>query len=181
METKKLQSTLDSFRKYVIQQSRSNLSRTDKNVSKQLYNSINGKFKVSKNSIEGYFEMEKYGEFQDKGVKGFRSSSKAPNSPFQFGKSFGSGNGGLTKGIENWVTRRRLQFKDRQTGKFLTYKSTAFIITRSIYAKGIKPSEFFSKPFEAGFKKLPDDLIESYGLDVETFLKYTLKDNGKTN
>lgn len=180
METKKLQSTLDSFRKYVIQQSRSNLSKTDKNVSKQLYNSIDGKFKVSKNSIEGYFEMEQYGIFQDKGVKGKFSSSKAPNSPYKFGSGTGV-KGGLTKGIENWVTRRRLQFKDRQTGKFLTYKSTAFIITRSIYAKGIKPSEFFSKPFEAGFKKLPDELIESYGLDIETFLKYTLKDNGKTN
>ena len=178
MDAVKTQSTLDSFIKYVVQQSKSNLSKKDKNVSKHLYNSIGGKAKAGKNSIEAYFEMESYGMFQDKGVKGKFSSAKAPNSPFKFGSGTGI-KGGLTSGIENWVTRRRLQFKDRQTGKFMTYKQTAFMITKSIYAKGMKPTEFFSRPFELGFKKLPDDLVEAYGLDVETFLKYTLKDNGK--
>ena len=178
MDAVKTQSTLDSFIKYVVQQSKSNLSKKDKNVSKHLYNSIGGKAKAGKNSIEAYFEMESYGMFQDKGVKGKFSSAKAPNSPFKFGSGTEI-KGGLTSGIENWVTRRRLQFKDRQTGKFMTYKQTAFMITKSIYAKGMKPTEFFSRPFELAFKKLPDDLIEAYGLDVETFLKYTLKDNGK--
>lgn len=178
MDATKTQSTLDSFIKYVVQQSKSNLSKKDKNVSKQLYNSIAGKASAKKNSIEAYFEMESYGMFQDKGVKGKFSSAKAPNSPFKFGSGTGK-KGGLTNGIENWVTRRRLQFKDRQTGKFLSYKQTAFMITKSIYAKGMKPTEFFSRPFELAFKKLPDELIEAYGLDVETFLKYTLKDNGK--
>lgn len=180
MDAVKTQSTLDSFIKYVVQQSKSNLSKKDKNVSKQLYNSIAGKASAKKNSIEAYFEMESYGMFQDKGVKGKFSSAKAPNSPFKFGSGTGK-KGGLTSGIENWVTRRRLQFKDRETGKFLSYKATAFMITKSIYAKGMKPTEFFSRPFELAFKKLPDELIEAYGLDVETFLKYTLKDNGKEN
>ena len=178
MDAIKTQSTLDSFIKYVVQQSKSNLSKKDKNVSKQLYNSIAGKASAKKNSIEAYFEMESYGMFQDKGVKGKFSSAKAPNSPFRFGSGTGK-KGGLTSGIENWVTRRRLQFKDRETGKFLSYKQTAFMITKSIYAKGMKPTEFFSRPFELAFKKLPEELIEAYGLDVETFLKYTLKDNGK--
>jgi len=179
MDATKTQSTFDSFIKYVVQQSKSNLTKKDKNVNKQLYNSINGKASVKKNSIEAYFEMEQYGMFQDKGVKGKLSSSKAPNSPFRFGSGTGQ-KGGLTKGIENWVIKRRLQFKDRQTGKFLTYKQTANLITRSVYSTGIKPSEFFSRPFELAFKKLPDDLIEAYGLDVETFLKYTIK-NGEKN
>jgi hypothetical protein len=171
------QKTLDSFIKYVVQQSKSNLSKGGRNVSKQLYNSIGGKANVRNNSFEAYFEMEKYGEFQDKGVKGKFSSSKAPNSPFKFGSGTGQ-KGGLTNGIENWVTKRRFQFKERSTGKFLTYKQTAFIITRSIYAKGMKPTNFFSKPFDLGFAKLPEELIEAYGLDIETFLKYTLKENG---
>lgn len=177
MDAIKTQSTLDSFIKYVVQQSKSNLSKKDKNVSKQLYNSISGKAEARKNSIEVYFLMEEHGKFQDKGVKGKFSSAKAPNSPFKFGTGTGR-KGGLTEGIENWVTKRRLQFKDRQTGKFLTYKQTAHLITRSVYAKGIEPSNFFSRPFELAFKKLPDDLIEAYGLDVETFLKYTIK-NGE--
>jgi hypothetical protein len=40
--------------------------------------------------------------------------------------------------------------------------------------KGTKPTEFFSKPFEMAFKRLPDDIIEAYGIDVENFLKYTI-------
>ena len=123
--------------------------------------------------------MEDYGKFQDLGVKGKSSSSKAPNSPFKFGSGTGQ-KGGLTRGIESWVTSRRFQFKDRTTGNFLSYKETAFLITRSIYQKGIKPKQFFTRPFEIAFAKLPDELVEAYGLDLELFLKQTIK-NGEKN
>ena len=39
---KEVNLVLQRFRDYVIQQSRSNLSKGDKNVSKQLYNSLKG-------------------------------------------------------------------------------------------------------------------------------------------
>ena len=57
----------------------------------------------------------------------------------------------------------------------MSYENTAYLIRNSIYNKGLKPTMFFSKPFEDGFLRLPDDVIEAYGLDVENFLKYTLK------
>jgi hypothetical protein len=110
--------------------------------------------------------MEQYGEFQDKGVRGKSSSSKAPNSPFRFGSGTGR-KGGLTEAMQSYVKRRRIQFKDRKTGRFLSYQSTAFLIARSIYQKGIKPSLFFTKPFVAAFKRLPDDLIEAYSIGLE--------------
>ena len=47
-----LKEALDNFGKYVVQQSRSNLTKKDKNVSKGLYNSIKYDTKVSKNSFE---------------------------------------------------------------------------------------------------------------------------------
>jgi hypothetical protein len=47
----------------------------------------------------------------------------------------------------------------------MSYQSTAWLITRSIYSKGIKPSLFFTKPFEAAYKNLPNVLIEKYGLE----------------
>jgi hypothetical protein len=118
--------------------------------------------------------MEEYGQYLDKGVKGKFSSAKAPNSPFKFGSGTGK-KGGLSQGIENWVTKRRFQFKDRETGKFLSFKQTPALKTRSNYLKGTKPTVFFSRPFELAFKRLPDDIIEAYGLDVENFLKYTIK------
>lgn len=71
-------------------------------------------------------------------------------------------------------TTKRIQFKSKQSGKFLSYQSTSFLIARSIYHKGIKPSLFFTKPFEKAFERLPDELVEAYGLDLEQFLKYTI-------
>ena len=164
---------LQKFTKYVVSQSKANLTRKDKNVRGKLHKSIKGDSFVGANSIGVYFEMEDYGEFQDQGVKGKTSSAKAPNSDFRFGSGTGE-EGGLTKGINQWVRDRGFQFRDEESGRFLSYESTAFLITRSIYNKGIEASRFFSKPFEKGFERLPDELVEAYGLDVEKFLKDTL-------
>ena len=165
--------TLQAFNKYVIKQARTNLTKGDKNVSKKLYDSLKATTKVNPNSIENYIEMEQYGQFLDLGVKGKVSSAKAPNSPFKFGSGTGK-KGGLTEGIRGWVKARRFQFKNRETGKFMSYEQTAQLITRSIYLKGTKPTLFFSKPFAEGFKSLPDELIKAYGLDIESFMKFTL-------
>jgi hypothetical protein len=170
VETNKV---LTKFSKYVVTQSRANLTRKDKNVKGNLYKSIKGETFTGKNSIGLYFEMEDYGEFQDKGVKGVSSSAKAPNSPYRFGSGTGR-KGGLTEGINQWVKDRRFQFKDNETGRFMSYEQTAFIITRSIYQKGIEASRFFSKPFEVGFERLPNELIEAYALDVEKLLQQTV-------
>ena len=163
---KSIQEELNKFAKYVIQQSRSNLSKSDKNVSKELYNSLGYNVEVTSKGAELGFSMEQYGEFQDKGVRGKSSSAKAPNSPFRFGSGTGK-KGGLTNSIDKWVRRRGIQFKDRKSGRFLSYQSTAFLISRSIYQKGIKPSLFFTKPFVAAFKRLPDELIEAYSIGLE--------------
>lgn len=173
-ELKNVHDVLRRFRDYVIQQSRSNLSKSDKNVSKELYNSLKGEIVTQDNySIVG-FSMADYGQFQDKGVRGASSSAKAPNSPFKFGSGTGK-KGGLTNAIEKWVQARRIQFRNRENGKFMSYKQTGYIITRSIFHKGIKPSLFFTKPFEMGYKKYIDtDLIKAFGQDVDTMIDYNL-------
>ena len=59
---------------------------------------------------------------------------------------------------------------------FLTdLSASAFLIRNSIWNKGIATTNFFERPFELAFAKLPDELVESYGLDVEELLKYSLK------
>ena len=174
------QKTLEKFRDYVIQQSRNNLTKDGKNVSKQLYNEIKGNVKVSKNSFQIDFDMPMYGQFQDKGVKGKFKTSKAPKSPFRFGSGSGV-KGGLTKGIEKWVQTKGIQFRQKEgkgvKGQFLSYKNTAFLISRSIYTTGLRPSLFFTKPFEKGYEKYIDqDLINQFALDVESLIDYSLKD-----
>lgn len=165
---------LDNFGSYIVQQSKTNLSKKRKKDTGELYNSISYELSVSKNSFQVSFKMTDYGEFVDLGVKGVSSSFKAPNSPFKFGTGTG-GTGGLTKGVTGWVKRKRIQFKNKGNGKFMSYEQTAFLIRNSIWNKGIETTNFFSRPFELAFKRLPDDLIETYALEVEDLLKYSLK------
>lgn len=165
---------LTTFAKRIKQQSKSNLTKKDKKDTSDLYDSIDYELKVSKNSFRLSFVMEDYGIFVDKGVKGKTSSSKAPTSPFKFGSGTGR-KGGLTDGINGWVKRKRIQFKERGTGRFMSYDSTAFLITRSIYNTGIRTTNFFTKPFENEFNKLPEQVVEAYGLEVNTFLKDIFK------
>jgi hypothetical protein len=166
MEKQEVQKALERFRNHVVSVSKRNLTNKNRNVSKKLYNSIKGDVKAMPNSFSLQFYMEYYGAYQDLGVQGKNSISKAPNSPFRFGKGTGK-KGGLTEGIKEWVRKRRFQFKDKKTGKFLSYESTAFLITRGIYNKGIRPSMFFTKPFEAAYRNLPDELVKSFALDTQ--------------
>ena len=184
---------LNEFKKFVVQQSRSRLTKGRKkygsyNDTKKLYNSIKGEVSVIKNNAFSLsFFMEDYGKFQDKGVKGKDPSKvspnakitgqQAPNSPYRFGTGSAKGKWGqFIASLEKWAKRRNVRFRDEK-GKYVkgNYKSLAYVIAGNIYNRGLKPSLFFTKPFEQGFKKLPDELLEAYGLDVEEFLKYTLK------
>ena len=162
---------LDAFGKYVVKQSKVNLTRKKKKDTGELYKSIDYDLFVSKTeaSFSLSFKMADYGDFIDKGVKGVSSSAKAPNSPYKFGTGSGA-KGGLTNGIDQWVSRKRIQFQDRKSGKFMSYKQTAFLIRRSIWFKGIETTNFFSKPLEDAFKRLPDALVEAFGLEVDNIL-----------
>ena len=90
MKQSEVQKELERFRDYVIKEARTNLTRSQKNVSKGLYESLKGNVKAMPNSFSMDFEMNQYGQFQDKGVKGANPSlvkngkQKAPNSLFSF-------------------------------------------------------------------------------------------------
>lgn len=158
--------SLENFRKYVSSQARRNLTRLDKNNSKGLYKRLDGVLNVSPNSIQLSWDLG-YGNFQDKGVSG---TEKKYDTPYSYKSKMPP-----IKPLSDWAKRKGIRLRDEQ-GKFQkgNYKTIGFLIARSIFRKGIKPSLFFTKPFEQGFKNLPDQLIEAYGLDVEEFLKFTL-------
>jgi len=156
---------LNRFAKYVISQSRANLTRGKKNSSKDLYNSLDSEVKVSKNSFELSFLMEDYGLFQDKGVSGVK---KKYNTPYSYTSKMPP-----PSKMDKWIVKKGIAPRDKN-GKFISRKSLQFMIARSIYNNGIKPSLFFTKPFEKAFKGLSKDLVEAYKLDVEQLMKNTI-------
>ena len=181
-----VQAVLTRFRDFVISESKKNLNKGGKygsyNNTSSLKNSLKGEIVSEGDFSIVAFKMNDYGYYQDKGVKGKSSSAKAPNSPFRFGTGTGK-KGGLTKSILQWVQAKRFQFRNKVNGKntkkgtLMSYQQTAYLISRSIFHKGIKPSLFFTKPFEAGYKKYIDtDLMKAFSQDIDTIFDYNLTD-----
>ena len=121
--------------------------------------------KISQNSFELNFSMENYGEFQDKGVSGVK---KKYDTKFNYTTKMPP-----PSKLDKWIVKRGIAPRDK-SGKFINRKSLQFLIARKIYNNGIKPSLFFTKPFENEYKKISDNLIEAFGLDAEQFMAYTL-------
>ena len=157
---------LQKFQRYVVRESRSNLKKMKKNSSGKLYNSIKGNVKVSKNSFELDFEMLPYGQFQDKGVSGVK---KKYDTPFTYRDKMPP-----SRAFDKWMIKRGIAPRNKE-GQFQTRKGLAYAIARGIYFNGIKPSLFFTKPFEKAYKKLSPELVESFGLDVESLMDFTLE------
>jgi len=186
---KNVQAELNAFAKYVISQSRANLTRAKKGGG-SLYKSLDSNINVSKNSFSLEFIMEDYGIFQDKGVKGKDPSKvspnakitgqQAPNSKYKFGSGKTGNYRGFVLSIEKWAKKKNVRLRDKK-GKFTkgNYKTIAHIIAGNIYNRGIKPSLFFTKPFEKAFKNLDKDIVKAFRLDVEALLETTVKDNLK--
>tara|TARA_Y100000401_G_C8291183_1_gene208815 strand:+ start:179 stop:697 length:519 start_codon:yes stop_codon:yes gene_type:complete len=165
-KSKRVKSTLDKFRKFVVQESKNQLKKQKKSASGKLLNSITSKLKVSESSFSLDFFMQEYGIYQDKGVSG---TKKKYNTPFSYTTKKPPANK-----LDKWTIKRGIAPRDDK-GRFITRKGLNFIIARSIFEKGIKPSLFFTKPFEKAFKKLPNDIVDLFALDVEEFIAFSLK------
>jgi hypothetical protein len=153
MNGENTQRVLDKFGKYLVKESRKNLTRKKKNVTNSLYESLDYDVKAMPNSFEFDFLMNEYGEWVDKGRK---AGKNPPFSP-----------------LRKWVQDRRIQFRSNK-GKFQSYDQTAWAIVKSIGKKGIPASNFYSRPFNLGYAKLPNEIVEAYALDVEDFLEFTI-------
>ena len=166
MLNNEVEKELKRFTDYVIKQAKSNLTRLKKNSSKSLYDSLKGNVKVSKNSFELGIEMEDYGTYQDRGVSGKKVKY---NTPYSYSTKMPPPNK-----LDKWIVRKGIAPRDK-SGKFISRKSLQFLIARSIFNKGIKPSLFLTKPFEQAFKTLPDELIEKFGLEVLDLFDFTIQ------
>lgn len=169
---------LNAFGKEVLRQSRSNLTRQGKRDTNGLYKNIDFELDVFKNSFSMDFGMriggrlqKGYMDFVDQGVSG---TEKKYNTPYSFRNKMPP-----RKNILEWVNRKRLRLRDPETGRFKKggQNSLAYLIQRSIFKKGIRPSMFFTRAFENAFRQLPDELEEAFALDVEDLIEFTFRKN----
>ena len=91
MKFKQLESVMNDYAKYVIQQSKSNLTKNKKGGG-ALYNSLDYKVIEDNQAMLVEFMMEDYGVYVDRGVKGVNSTypeTAKAKSPFQYGSGTG--------------------------------------------------------------------------------------------
>jgi hypothetical protein len=162
---------LSEFAEYVISGAKANLKKQKKNTSGKLDKSLDYKIKVTKNSIQLDFLGEDYLEFIDKGVSGIK---KKYNTPFSYKKKGGLKGMPPPSAFDKWNVKKGRAARDDK-GRFLSRKQLNFATAVGVFYYGIKPSKFFTSPFEMAFDSLPNELVEAYGLDVEEFIKLTLK------
>ena len=171
MKTDNIERYLNSFGKYVVQQSRSNLTKAKKNNTKDLYNSISFKVTTNAQGFSVQFFMASYGQFVDKGVSGTQTKrtfkdykGKVIKSPYSYKNSKGHSQP-PSSALDKWVVRKGIAPRDA-SGKFMSRKSITFLIARSIGRKGIQGISFFQKPLGLGLKQFGKDLLGSVKEDI---------------
>lgn len=168
LEDKEIREELNKFAKFVIQQSRSRLTKGKKNASKALYNSLSYDISKNKDITSLGFKMLDYGKYQDRGVSGVK---KKYNTPYSYKNKMPP-----PSKLDKWIVRKGLAPRG-SGGRFKDRKSIQFAISKSIYKNGIKPSLFFTKPFNQAFKRLPSELVEAYSIGIENRLKVNINED----
>ena len=168
MELNNLDEVLNKYAKYVVQQSKSNLTKDQKGGG-ALYNSISYDLEEEAKGFLVDFLMEDYGIFVDEGVKGANPSlikggvQKAPLSKFKYTNKMPP-----MKILANWAKNKNIRFRNAK-GQYQkgNNRSMGFALQKSIYAQGLRGNKFFTKPLEKGLKILSPELAKSFALDVE--------------
>lgn len=151
----KFEQALEKYSKYVIQQSRANLTRKGNKASGKLYQSLGYQVKAPKVK----FESLEYGTYLDKGVRGAESyyaDQATSGSPFKYTNKMPP-----PKAFDKWSIRKGIAPRDKE-GRFINRKSLNYLIARSIYKKGIRATMFFTKPFERGLDLYGDEIVAGY-------------------
>tara|TARA_R110000744_G_scaffold139833_1_gene251004 strand:+ start:512 stop:1063 length:552 start_codon:yes stop_codon:yes gene_type:complete len=178
MGTANLRRYLNSLGKQVVNRSKANLKKTKGET--KLGNSIKYKIVKAGGSLDIKFSMDSYGSFLDKGVSGTKKKQSFKNqmnqsevSPFKFGtgsSKVGKSKGGMSGIMSKWIKKKGFQWKDKKTGRFMSYKSMGYIVARSIYRDGLKGLSFFQKPLRLGMKNYESQVSRAVAKDIEEAL-----------
>jgi hypothetical protein len=165
-----LKDTLDKFGKTVIQQSRTRLTKDKSNYTKELYNSLKYETKKTNKGFEMSFEMSFHGAVLDEGISG---TKKKRSSRFSYKQSSNI----PIKPLSDWAKAKGIKPRNKKTGRFTTFKSIGFALAHSIKQKGREGTQFFTKSFNQQFDKLPDEVAEAVGLDLDILLNKSINGN----
>jgi hypothetical protein len=161
-ELSAIESVLSDFGNEMQEGLQKELSKTGKYGTTQidsanLYQSINFNAEVFGSIFKFQLKLADYYDYVNKGVKGYKSSLKSPNSPYRFGIKQPP----VTSQFKLWARKRQLN---------------PFAVARAIRDKGTEGSGFYDKVVTPQrLKKLQRDLTKASAEDVQVLIEYTAK------
>lgn len=172
---------LEKIGKIWRKNARISLRMQDKVNTGALYDSM--QVKVGANQHAMYVNITPqvhYWEYVDKGVQGASKNvfTRQSESPFKFGS--GKGGPGLRGAINKWVRQKGFQFQSREEGskgRFLSYEATAFMVSRAVWHRGLKPTFFISDTRKRLMPKAMKWLSLALGEDVANAIRESLSLN----
>jgi|TARA_R100000084_G_scaffold43054_1_gene17614 hypothetical protein len=168
--TKEIEKELHTFAKAVVTNSKQMLKNHTQTGN--LEGSIGYGLKVMPNSFSLSFFMADYGMFLDEGVRGAGGVRKTTS---KYNKSNNKGKIWKQKAPNSRFSFKTLKPPLSVFEKYTSNRSMLFAIQESVFRQGIKPTMFFTKPFQDAFDGLPELLIEKFGLDIDEFIESTLQ------
>ena len=175
MEFKNTIQALQKLGNNVVKEGKGILKKKKKTTSgNTLFNDFDYLVTNQRNSVTLEFEFggaEDYWQFVDEGVKGvggFKGSGRARGQGSDFKFSSKMPPRGV---IDRWIVSKPLAEARDERGRFISRKSLAFLIQRSIFQRGLERTQFFSKPFTEQLNKQTDNITEAFANDLEIALE----------
>ena len=169
---KNLDGVLNDYGKYVVQQSKTNLTKFKKGGG-DLYNSLAYTVEIENDDFLVSFQMESYGEFVDAGVKGVGGSKadgsqwklkRVTNNKFKYRNKMPP-----AKAFNKWIIKKGIAPRNSK-GQFTSRKSLQFAIAKSVFHTGIETTNFISDPFYKGLDRLDDMLYSAFIEDIDDLI-----------
>jgi hypothetical protein len=138
---------------------------------------VNGGFRLS-------VFMEDYYDFVDKGVKGVKSSVKAPTSPYSFKNLYVPYE--MAKSLQAWMQKKNFNAFSKTTHNKQFYKQrvktfrdvsldAAYSLGVSLKKKGIKPNGFYSNAHAKLMPTLEPMILSALKGELVSAIKYVVK------
>ena len=169
---------LENFGKKVVKDAKKILKK--EKGSTALGKSIRFEVVATDKGFDTEFYMDDYGTYLDEGVSGTKKKQSFINTEGQTKTSqYSYTNKQPPSGIiEKWIKKKGIKGRvdkewksaGNKGGQFITHKSLAFLIARSIKIKGIKSISFFQQPLGVEYKKLEKQILKKLKLDIEMYL-----------
>ena len=190
MNTEHIERYLNSVGRQIVRDSRQMLN--DAKGATALAKSIRFEVQPTPTGFSTIFYMDDYGAYLDEGVSGNKNQVsftdyKGSRKSSRFSYTTKQPPVGI---LEKWIEKKGLKGrkslkkyrkdsskKIKGAGQFITNKSFAFAIAKSIKKRGIPSLSFFQIPLGIGYNNIKEEMVKELALDVQNYLVMFTKNN----